>query len=557
MENKGKTIFVTGANGLVGIPTIEKCIDEGAANIVAVDINVGPELIKLQNIYNNIQVRKVDLTASEECARLFNEQNKIDIVLHIAGIKGSPTRTKTKPADYLIPMLQFNTNVMKYAQQANVEWFVYLSSVGVYAPADVMEEDTVWETFPSKNDWHPGWAKRIGELTLDALKIQYGWDKWTIIRPSNIYGLNDNFAPDATVISSNVWKLLNVPGDEIICWGDGTARRDFVFANDVAHATVEAVKQEVKDVINFGCGEAVSIKDMIEILVDVYKEVSGEQKKIVWDTTKPNGDLLRCLSSEKQKKYNLLPQTSLREGLKKTVTDYFTKNSFELNLKRKIALNDRGYYIGNIKEIFPDEEELKKLSQACYEMAKPENRSKHFQYRIDIGGITYSKDSHVPISEIDNRRKYIKDNDMEVIQQWYESVQYGDYGHIQNRVSQAVIKATQGIYNDVDTNSVATAPLLSLYEDGDFIQPHRDGQNESRICIFLLYMSDPKKYNQSGGKLIIKDDGEIYDEVEPVLGNYVILDFTKHNVNHAVESVKNGFQRLCFLCIVNDKTKEK
>ena len=216
----------------------------------------------------------------------------------------------------------FNTNMIKAAFDAKVGWFVYLSSVGVYQPAEIMREEDVWTTTPSKNDWYPGWTKRMGEATLEALQVQYGWDNWTVIRPSNIYGLNDNFAQDATVISSNIWKLFNVEGNNIVCWGNGSARRDFVFGDDVAQASIDVVKKEVKDIINFGCGEAVTIKETIESIIECYKEITGEQKVIVWDESKTNGDPIRCLSPDKQKKYGILPGTTLKDGLKSTILSY-------------------------------------------------------------------------------------------------------------------------------------------------------------------------------------------------------------------------------------------
>ena len=323
MEINDKVILVTGANGLVGLPTVKKCLEEGAAKVFAVDLNLGADLVQLADEFQNLTLIKMDLTYLHNCEKLFN--TRIDIVLHIAGIKGSPSRTSSSPADYLFPMLMFNTNMIKASFDAKVDWFVYLSSVGVYAPTDVMNEDDVWKTMPSKNDWHPGWTKRMGELSLDALRIQHGWTKWTIIRPSNIYGTNDNFAQDATVISANVWKLLNVPGCEMVCWGDGSAKRDFVFSEDVAQAVINVVKKEINDVINFGCGAPVSIKDTIEIIVQSYAEITGEVKNITWDVTKPNGDLLRCLGDSKQQKYRILPTTSIHDGIKKTVTSYIKK----------------------------------------------------------------------------------------------------------------------------------------------------------------------------------------------------------------------------------------
>ena len=321
MEFKDKNIIVTGANGLVGLPAVRKCLEEGAHTVYAVDINIGDGLIALRQQYPNLILLLKDLTYLDNCENLFKEQ-PIDIVLHIAGIKGSPARSSKQPADYLFPMLMFNTNMIKAAFDAKVGWFVYLSSVGVYQPTEIMREEDVWVTVPSKNDWYPGWTKRMGEATLESLQVQYGWDNWTVIRPSNIYGLNDNFAQDATVISSNIWKLYNVEGSDMVCWGNGSARRDFVFGDDVAQASIDVVKKEVKDIINFGCAEAITIKETIETIIDCYKEISGETKTIVWDETKMNGDPIRCLSPDRQKKYGILPQTTLRDGIKQTILAY-------------------------------------------------------------------------------------------------------------------------------------------------------------------------------------------------------------------------------------------
>jgi GDP-L-fucose synthase len=325
MEINNKTVLITGANGLVGVPAVRKCLDQAQA-VVAVDLRIGEQLQALKSQFSDrLTLVQTDLTYLHNCESLFADK-KIDVVLHIAGVKGSPTRTATCPADYMFPMSMFNMNMIQASFKANVDWFVYLSSVGVYAPADVMEEDSVWSTMPSKNDWHPGWTKRMGELALDALKIQHNWAKWTVIRPSNIYGCNDNFTKDATVIGANIWKLFNTEGD-MVCWGNGSARRDFVFGDDVAQASIDVVKKEINDVINFGCGESVSIKDTIETIVEVYKELTGNDKNIVWDTSKPNGDLLRCLSSEKQRKYGILPNTTLKEGIKQTVQECLQRST--------------------------------------------------------------------------------------------------------------------------------------------------------------------------------------------------------------------------------------
>ena len=71
-------------------------------------------------------------------------------------------------ASFSVPMIQFNANMVEAAYNAGVEWFLYTSSVGVYHPAEYLKEDDVWKTFPSENDWYAGWAKRVGELNVQA-----------------------------------------------------------------------------------------------------------------------------------------------------------------------------------------------------------------------------------------------------------------------------------------------------------------------------------------------------------------------------------------------------
>jgi GDP-L-fucose synthase len=328
MDLKNKTILITGANGLVGLPTVKKCLDEGAKKVYAVDLVIGDKLKELE-ITNSDRLLTIvtDLTYLNNCEALF-DVDTMNIVLHIAGIKGSPTRATQQPADYLFPMVMFNTNMIKTSFDANVDWFVYLSSVGVYQPADIMKEDSVWDTMPSKNDWYPGWSKRVGELAVESLRVQHNWTNWTIIRPANIYGLNDTFSPYSTVIGANIWKVFNTTGD-LICWGDGSAKRDFVFGDDVAQATIDVVKKEINDIINFGCGDAVSIKETVEIIANAYAEETGTNKKIVWDTSKPNGDLLRCLDSTKQKTYGILPTTTLKDGIKKIIKHLKVTHGYE------------------------------------------------------------------------------------------------------------------------------------------------------------------------------------------------------------------------------------
>jgi GDP-L-fucose synthase len=555
MKFEDKRIVVTGANGLVGIPTVRKCLEEGAKEVLAVDIKFDDTLYFLKEKYpENLKLVNKDLTSLQNCEGLFLK--KVDIVLHIAGIKGSPARTALNPADYLFPMLMFNTNMIKSSFDAKVGWFVYLSSVGVYAPADIMEEDSVWKTMPSKNDWHPGWTKRMGELALDALRIQHNWTNWTVIRPSNIYGINDKFTQDATVIGANIWKLFNQPGKEIECWGDGSPRRDFVFGDDVAQAAIDVVKKEVNDVINFGCGEAVSIKYTIELIVDAYKELTGKEKTIVWDTTKPTGDMLRCLSSKKQEQYGILPKTSLKEGILKTVSSYFEE--YKLTVPTDFSsLHKDGFYVGHINEIVRTERhEFEDAIKIIKQLATNE-RENYFNYRYSIVGESEYPDL-IKISEIEKRKQQVEENNLGVIQKWYEMLSVIEiptlYPYFVKLIESFISKPYPEI--DIDKKNMYCHASFALYEDGDFIEEHRDGDNPGRLCAVFIYLSDSKDYNDGGGKLIITKNDGTKIEILPVRGNYVILDFTTHNLIHKVEPVKNGFKRYSYLGFIYNTEKD-
>ena len=187
---------------------------------------VGRQLETLCNkIYTEVRVVDIeyDMTIQSN-TEIIQDYNHI---YHLAGIKGSPLRVKERPADYL-PMLQFDTNVIRAVGKYKPDWFLYTSSVGVYPPSEVYNEDDVWEKVPSPNDKIPAYIKRMGELSCEAISITNDYKNISIVRPANIYGPFDNFGDESTVIASMIKKgyhdkVLNV-------WGNGTPIRDFIYS---------------------------------------------------------------------------------------------------------------------------------------------------------------------------------------------------------------------------------------------------------------------------------------------------------------------------------------
>lgn len=273
---------------------------------------VGRQLETLcKEIYTEVKVVDIehDMTIQSN-TEIIQDYNHI---YHLAGIKGSPLRVKERPADYL-PMLQFDTNVIRAVGKYKPDWFLYTSSVGVYPPSEFYNEDDVWDKVPSPNDKIPAYIKRMGELSCEAISITNDYKNISIVRPANIYGPFDNFGDESTVIASMIKKgyhdkLLNV-------WGDGTPIRDFIYSKDVARGMIHMVQNRINDTINLGSGEEVRISDIAGIIGNYFS------KEIEYDTTKPNGDLRRQMNTDKMKKCGFKREYSLQQGIEETIKYY-------------------------------------------------------------------------------------------------------------------------------------------------------------------------------------------------------------------------------------------
>ncbi len=236
-----------------------------------------------------------------------------DHIYHLAGKKGSPQTARERPADYL-PMLQFDANIIEAVGKYKPEWFLYTSSIGVYPPMEVYEEDKVWHEVPSENDKIPGYIKRMGELGCYAIRATYGYENISIVRPANIYGPNDNFGKNSMVIPALIKK--GHEDDVINVWGDGSPTRDFIYCEDVARGMLHMVENKVNDTVNLGSGEGVKISDIANTIGRHF------DKEVKYDTTKPNGDMKRLMSMKRANDYGFKPTTSLDDGIQKTIDWY-------------------------------------------------------------------------------------------------------------------------------------------------------------------------------------------------------------------------------------------
>jgi GDP-L-fucose synthase len=306
-------ILVTGCSGLVGIHITNQLLEKGY-EVIGVDIKESPYLPDDENF----MFVNLDITDLDSVNILFDEF-KFDGCINSFGIKGTPQTAKENPVDFLGPSIRGNFNIIDNCYKHNC-WLVFMSSVGVYESAPEFIEDTVWKTLPSEHDWYPSWSKRVPELYLESYKIQHGWEEYTIVRPANIFGEYDNFGEWAMAIPANIKKIAFAE-DEITAWGDGTPTRDFIYAGDVASATIKCLEDKLHITSNLGSGEEISIKRMIETII----KVSGKNIKVNWDTTKPNGEPRRRMNTTIQEKYGLLPQTGFEQGIELTYNHFINQ----------------------------------------------------------------------------------------------------------------------------------------------------------------------------------------------------------------------------------------
>lgn len=527
------SILVTGSSGLVGTHLVKKLIEKGY-EVVGADIMESDNLIDIPNF----RFVETDLSDINQVKDLFLVNN-FDGVLNTFGIKGSPIKAKTRPVDFLYPSFLANTEIINQCSSRDI-WLVFVSSVGVYAPSEKFVEDTVWSTLPSEADWFPSWSKRAGELLLEAYKIQYGFDKWSIIRPANIFGEYDDFSGNGTVIASTIKKIYQSDGS-ITVWGDGSPIRDFVYAGDVADAIIDLYERQLKVTVNFGSGEEISIKRMVEELV----EVSGKKDTIInWDSSKPNGDLRRQMDITKQSEINLLPKLGFKEALRLTYNSYMSEFDRDEFFRT-------GVFIGDSKILFKNQ---RVFNENAEKVRRVDINKESYKYRQQITNSNFEYLPHtVNIDEIEDRQKLIDENGLHVFQQWYESnPAYPEFGELYRYFVNKVKKFVVNIYPELQDN-IHVAYQFSIYENGDFLDLHNDSKVAGRKCGIIQYLSEKDDYPEDGGGVFYTQTDENPVSVYPFKENFVMLDFTKNEPLHGVTMVKNGFRRFAFLCFVFDE----
>ena len=308
-----KRVIVTGGAGFLGSFVVEQLRAKGCRQIVIP------------------RTRDYDLVQVEAVRRLYTEANP-DIVIHLAARVGGIGANQANPGRFFYDNLMMGSQLMEVGRQLGLKKFVALGTICAYpkfAPIPFKEED-IWNGYPEETNAPYGLAKKMMLVQSQAYRQQYGFNS-IVLFPVNLYGPRDNFDLETShVIPALIRKCAEAHQagrSEIVLWGDGTPTREFLYVEDAAEGILQASEQYDDSLpLNLGTGEEVTIKNLALMIA---REL-GYQGRIVWDTTKPNGQPRRCLDVSRIKQMiGFQARHSLQAGLKKTI-QWFQANQASL-----------------------------------------------------------------------------------------------------------------------------------------------------------------------------------------------------------------------------------
>jgi GDP-L-fucose synthase len=301
-----KRVTVTGGAGFLGRNVVAKLRERGCQDIFV--------------------PRKAEYDLRHESAvkRLYADARP-DIIIHMAAVVGGIGANRERPGEFFYDNLMMGAQLMEHARLNGVEKFVAIGTICAYpkfTPVPFREED-LWNGYPEETNAPYGLAKKMLLVQSQAYRAQYGFNSIFLL-PVNLYGPEDNFDPRTShVIPALIKKCFDAmqAGDDyIVVWGDGSPTREFLYVLDAAEAIVLATERyHETDPVNVGSGREISIRDLVSLIA----RLSGFEGKIVWDTSKPNGQPRRGLDTTRAlEKFGFQAETDFEEGLKTTIDWY-------------------------------------------------------------------------------------------------------------------------------------------------------------------------------------------------------------------------------------------
>jgi GDP-L-fucose synthase len=301
----GKRVAVTGGAGFLGSFVVERLRANGAQVFVP-----------RRQEYDLVQLQAVRDLLSDA---------KPEYIFHLAARVGGIGANQAHPGGFFYDNLMMGTQLLHEAWRSGVAKFIALGTVCAYpkfAPIPFREED-LWNGYPEETNAPYGLAKKMLLVQSQAYRQEYGYNSIFLL-PVNLYGPRDNFDPASShVIPALIKKCLEARAGgeaEIVVWGDGSPTREFLYVEDAAEGIVLAGERyDGHDPVNLGSAFEISIQD----LVGTIAGLTGFAGRLVWDTSKPNGQPRRKLDvSRAQAAFGFRSHTTFDDGLRRTIEWY-------------------------------------------------------------------------------------------------------------------------------------------------------------------------------------------------------------------------------------------
>lgn len=306
-----KRVIVTGGSGFLGSVVVRKLHERGAAKVIVprraeYDLR---DLAAIQRLLSDTQ----------------QNETAVDVIIHLAANVGGIGANMAKPAEFFYDNLMMGAQLIHESWRAGVGKFVAIGTVCAYpklAPIPFREDD-LWNGYPEETNAPYGIAKKVMLVQGEAYRQQYGFNTIYLL-PVNLYGPGDNFdLATSHVIPALIRKSLEAKArgdDQLVVWGDGSASREFLYVDDAAEGILLATERyDDSAPVNIGSSVETTIRELAETIV----RLTGFQGKIVWDTSKPNGQPRRKFDvSRAREAFGFSASTSFEEGLKTTIAWY-------------------------------------------------------------------------------------------------------------------------------------------------------------------------------------------------------------------------------------------
>ena len=298
-------IVVTGGDGFLGRWVQHELLGRG----------VSPDniLVPLQSDY--------DLTQEPDVERMYADLSP-DVVMHLAGEVGGIGANRASPGRFFYSNMVMGVHLIEHARRRGLTKFLQVGTICAYPKLTPVPftEANLWDGYPEETNAPYGIAKKALLVMLQAYRQQYDFNGIYVL-PVNLYGPGDNFDPASShVIPALIRKFAEAKarGDaEVTVWGTGRASREFLFVGDCARALVAAVERfDGPEPVNVGAGFEITIAELAEKIGDLI----GFNGKIVWDTSKPDGQPRRCLDTHRAEDlFGFRAEVDFDAGLKETI----------------------------------------------------------------------------------------------------------------------------------------------------------------------------------------------------------------------------------------------